>query len=125
MRVKNRVNVICFKTKHIMMIIDDIDQIMKKRLQLRQYFENVFNYVKLFKDFVTNNDIKRNFHLSFSLSRTDVLDQSIQLIVNVMIESNVELENDNEKISTKDFNENNTSSENWVISKTYNNWNDS
>ncbi len=112
MRVKNRVNVICFKTKHIMMIIDDIDQIMKKRLQLRQYFENVFNYVKLFKDFVTNNDIKRNFHLSFSLSRTDVLDQSIQLIVNVMIESNVELENDNEKISTKDFNENNTSSEN-------------
>jgi hypothetical protein len=35
MRVKNRVNVTCFKTKHAMMIIDDIDQIMKKRLQLR------------------------------------------------------------------------------------------
>jgi hypothetical protein len=99
---------------------------MKKRLQLRQYFENVFNYVKLLKNFVTSNDTERNSHLSLSLSRANVFDQSIQSIVNVMIESNVEFENDNEKISTKDFNENNTAFENWMISNTtYNNWNDS
>ncbi len=113
MRVKNRVNVTCFRTEHVMMIIDDIDQIMMKRLQFRQYFDNVFNHVKLLKEFVTSNDTKRNFYLSLSLSRTDVIDQSNQSIVNVVIDSiMIEFENDNEKISTKDFNENNIAFEN-------------
>jgi hypothetical protein len=87
MRVKNRVNVTYFRTKHAMMIIDNINQIIKKRLQLRQYFENVFNYVKLLREFVTSNDTKRNSYLSLSLSRKDVLDQSIQSIVNIIVES--------------------------------------
>jgi hypothetical protein len=95
------------------MIIDDIDQIMMKRLQFRQYFDNVFNHVKLLREFVTSNDTKRNFYLSFSLSRTDAIDQSNQLIVNVVINNiMIEFENDNEKISTKDFNENNIVFEN-------------
>jgi hypothetical protein len=126
MRIKNRVNVTCFRTEHVMMIIDDIDQIMMKRLQLRQYFDNVFNHVKLFREFVTSNDTKRNLYLSFSLSWTDVIDQSNQSIVNVVIDNiMIEFENDNEKISTKDFNENNIAFKNWVISKMHNNWNDS
>jgi hypothetical protein len=33
----------------------------------------------------------------------------------------IEFENDNEKISTKDFNENNIAFENWVVSKMHNN----
>ncbi len=126
MRVKNRVNVTCFKTEHVMIIIDDIDQIMMKWLQFRQYFDNVFNHVKLLREFVTSNDTKRNLYLSLSLSRADVINQSNQSIVNVVIDSiMIEFENDNEKISTKDFNENNIAFENWIISKMHNNWNDS
>jgi hypothetical protein len=55
MRIKNLVNVICFKTEHVIMIIHDIDQIMMKRLQFRQYFDNIFNHVKLLEEFVTSN----------------------------------------------------------------------
>jgi hypothetical protein len=95
------------------MIIDDIDQIMMKRLQFRQYFDNVFNHVKLLREFVTSNNTKRNLYLSLSLSRADVMNQSNQSIVNVVIDNiMIEFENDNEKISTKDFNENNTAFEN-------------
>jgi hypothetical protein len=113
MRVKNRVNVTCIRAEHAMMFIDDIDQIMMKRLQFRQYFDNVFNHVKLLREFVTSNDTKRNLYFSLSLSRTDVIDQSNQSIVNVVIDNiMIEFENDNEKISTKDFNENNIASEN-------------
>jgi hypothetical protein len=33
MRVKNRVNVVYFKTKHVIMIVENVDQIMKKQLK--------------------------------------------------------------------------------------------
>jgi hypothetical protein len=69
--------------------------------------------VKLLREFVTSNDTKRNLYLSLSLSRADVINQSNQSIVNVVIDSiMIEFENDNEKISTKDFNENNIAFEN-------------
>ncbi len=115
MRLKNRVNVTCFRTKYVMMIVENIDQIMKKRIQLRRYFENVFNHVKLLRAFVTSIDRERNSYLSLSLSRADVIDQFIQSIANVE-QSIVNVEIDNEKVSMKWFNEDNNVFEDWVIS---------
>jgi hypothetical protein len=74
MRVKNRVNVVCFKAKHFMMIVKNVDQIMKKQLKHRLHFENVFDHVKLFEASIIIIETKRNLYLSFSLSRADVVD---------------------------------------------------
>jgi hypothetical protein len=74
MRIKNRVNVVYFKAEHVMMIVEDVDQIMKKQLKHRLHFENVFDYVKLLKASITVIETKRNFCLLLSLSRADVID---------------------------------------------------
>jgi hypothetical protein len=83
MRVKNRVNVVCFRTKHVMMIVEDVDQIIKKQLKHRLHFENVFDYVKLLEASITVIETKRNFCLSLSLSRADVVDQFLELIIDI------------------------------------------
>jgi hypothetical protein len=83
MRVKNRVNIVCFRTKHVMMIVEDVDQIMKKQLKHRLHFENVFDHVKLLKASITVIKTKRNFCLSLSLSRADVVDQFLESIIDI------------------------------------------
>jgi hypothetical protein len=74
MRIKNRVNVIYFKTEYVMMIVENVDQIMKKQLKHRLHFENVFDHVKLLEASITVIETKRNFCLSLLLSRADVVD---------------------------------------------------
>jgi hypothetical protein len=83
MHVKNRVNVVCFKAKHVMMIVEDVDQIMKKQLKHRLHFENVFDYVKLLEASITVIKTKRNFYLLLSLSRADVVDQFLESIIDI------------------------------------------
>jgi Trk K+ transport system NAD-binding subunit len=74
MRVKNRVNVVYFRTKHVIIIVKDVDQIMKKQLKHRLHFENVFDYVKLLEASIIIIETKRNLCLLFSLSRANVVD---------------------------------------------------
>jgi hypothetical protein len=83
MRVKNRVNVVYFKIKHVMMIVEDVDQIMKKQLKHRLHFENVFDYMKLFEASITIIETKHNFCLSLSFSRADVVDQFLESIIDI------------------------------------------
>ena len=58
-RLKNRVNVACFRFKSDLMIIANVDKIIKLQKIKRFHFEKVFQYVK---DFYAKHDsVKQNF----------------------------------------------------------------
>ena len=59
MRLKNRVNVACFRFKNDLMIIANVRKIMKFEKIKRFYFEKMFQYVKDY--YAKHKSIKQNF----------------------------------------------------------------
>ena len=46
MRLRNRINVICSRFMNELIIVDDIENILKKRFREHRHLSNIFNYIK-------------------------------------------------------------------------------
>ena len=104
-RLKNRVNVVCFRFKNDLTIIANVYNIMKLHKSKRFHFERIFSYVKSFyveHEFVEQFSCK---FLSFTFKREyqhyekiSTSEKNDQLEINLQIENNQSTKND---LSTK------------------------
>ena len=75
MRLRNRVNVACSRPMEGLIIVGDVEGVMKGRAHERRYFGNVFNHVKRLRAEAKVPELESNEYLPSSLQRGDCVDQ--------------------------------------------------
>ena len=102
MRLKNKMNVTCFRIMKRMIIVANVKQMMNERYNVRQHFDNVVNHIKRLREFATIIDIVFNAFFSRLFIRENITDH---MNVKKTIHENVEKSN-SEKINDDEIVEN-------------------